>query len=158
MKKTFLLVFFLASAIFAAQIGNGTSIKSLQAFSYEDPFENKASIANTTRLVLVSFDKETGETAAKFFSARPADLLAKNRAVYIADIHRMPAIITLLFARPKMQKYTFPLYLYKKGDAFEKIVPHREGKLTVIFFDEQQKITIIRYIDTSKELEALFVR
>jgi hypothetical protein len=158
MKKIPFLLSLALVPLFAAQISVGSPIASLQAFSYEDPFENRASIANNTRLVLVSFEKETGETAAEFFNARPADLLAKNRAVYIADIHGMPAIITLLFARPKMQKYTFPLRLYNKGDAFEKSVPHREGRLTVIFFDEQQKIASIRYIVTEDELEALFVR
>lgn len=158
MKKLLFSLPFLATALFAAHLHTGAPLKSLQAFRYEDPFKKKVTIADRTRLVLVSFERGTGDTAAAFLNAQSPDLLKRNNAVYIADIHRMPAIITYLFARPKMQKFTFPLYLYNQGDAFEKSVPHKEGKLTVIRFDEQQKIASISYIESSGELKELFAR
>jgi hypothetical protein len=158
MKRLPFLLSLALVPLIAAQLSVGGPIASLQQFAYEDPFEKKATIADHTRLVLVSFEKQSGDIAADFFNARAADLLARNSAVYIADIHKMPAIVTYLFARPKMKKYTFPLHLYTKGEAFEKSVPHKEGKLTVIRFDAEQKVASVRFVGSGKELEALFAQ
>jgi hypothetical protein len=155
MKKLPFLLSLALIPLFAAQISVGSPIASLQRFAYETPFEKKATIADSTRLVLISFEKESGDFAAKFFNARPADLLTRNSAVYIADIHKMPAIVTYLFARPKMKKYTFPLHLYNEGEAFEMSVPHKEGKLTAIRFGNDGTVDSIGYVGSGRELETL---
>jgi len=72
--------------------------------------------------------------------------------IYIGDIHKMPSFITAMFARPKMQKYNFTIYLYNDKN-LDKVIPYKEEHLTLLEFDENHKLINITF---HSDLEDIF--
>jgi len=131
-----------------------TPIKSFDKFSYETPHGKKLKIPHTVKTVVVSYEKDTGKLVNEYLNNKYPPYLAKMNAVFIADIHEMPSIITKLFALPKMRKYKHTIYLNNK-EYFSKFLPPKDEKITIIKF-ENQKVKSIKYISTAQELKKAF--
>jgi len=116
------------------------TLSELQTLSLEDAFEKKVSIPNGTKRIIVSFDKKGNALMSEYLNEQPKGFLDTHNAVYIGDIHKMPAIITYMFARPKMKKYNFTIFLYQ-GEDLASFVPYEEEKVTVLIVDESGNIT-----------------
>ena len=129
-------------------------INSLDRFSYESPHGKKLKIPHTIKTVVVSYEKDTGRLVNNYLNNKYPPYLAKMNAIFIADIHEMPSIITKLFALPKMRKYKHTIYLNNKEN-FSKFLPPKDEKITIIKF-ENQKVKSIKYISTVKELKEAF--
>ena len=63
----------------------------------------------------------------------------------------MPAIVTNMFALPKLQKYKHLIYLHY-SDKLQDAVPNKEQKITLLRV-EDSKIKEISYISTVLELK-----
>lgn len=137
MFKELLLLLGLSISLLAAP---ATTLNELQKLSFEDAFENKVSISNTVSRIIVSFDKKGNALMADFLNTQPKGFLDIQKAVYIGDIHKMPAIITYMFARPKMKKYNFTIFLYE-GEDLASYIPVKEDQVTVLLLDEKGNIT-----------------
>ena len=72
--------------------------------------------------------------------------------MFIADISKMPTVITNTFALPKLRKYKHLIYLHY-NEKFQRAVPHKDGKITLLHVADG-KIENISYISTEKELKA----
>jgi hypothetical protein len=66
----------------------------------------------------------------------------------------MPTVITNMFALPKLRKYKHLIYLHY-SDKFERFVPKKDEKISVLKF-EDQKLKSISYISTKTELSKVF--
>lgn len=124
----------------AAPYAVGEKVESFQAqdaagkaFSF-DP--------GATRFLLVSPDMDTGKKANAALDALGAGYLPGKKAVYVANIHGMPAI-GRKFALPKMRKYAHRIIL---GDdaALMSRFPKQSGKVTVLALSGG-KVASIRY-------------
>ena len=131
-------------------------LKSLNTYKYETPQGRKMKIPKSTRLLIIAFDKDTGALVNEFLDTQDPFFMPKHRAVFIADINKMPTIITNMFALPKLQKYKHLIYLHY-DDQFQDFVPHQEEKLTLIRFKEA-KVESISYISTKEELKAAIAK
>jgi hypothetical protein len=60
--------------------------------------------------------------------------LSQVKAFYVADISAMPAIISRMFAIPKLRELPFPVGLVREA-AQTGDVPRRKGAATVIALD-----------------------
>lgn len=136
----------------AQELTLSTPLQSLNNYVYETPQEKPVFLPTTTELVIVAFEKDTGALANEFFDTQSKTLLEAYDAVFIADIHNMPSIITSLFALPKLKKYKHPIYLHY-DEEFENFIPHQEEKLTILRFKDA-KVSSISYVSTAKELKA----
>jgi len=123
-------------------------------FVFENPNGQKMTIPDTTRTIVVSFEKDTGKLVNGYLETKQTTYLSKHDAVFIADINNMPTIITKLFALPKLREYKHPIYLHFEEE-FEKYVPVMEEQVTVIKL-EDKKVQSISYISTLDELKAVF--
>lgn len=93
-----------------AQTGQLSGMKFLN--QWEKPVE----IKNETKIVLFSYDMGGSDAIkAALDELKVKDLSAKNW-VYVADISNMPALISKMFAMPKMKKYPYAVALDKEGD------------------------------------------
>lgn len=70
--------------------------------------------------------------------------LTKGRVAYIADISRMPSIISYLVAVPRLREYPYPIWLDYEGASTGRL-PASEASVTVIDV-VQGKITGIDFI------------
>jgi hypothetical protein len=124
-----LAVTVLGSALsLAAPYATGQRVDPFQAKDqHEAAFTLKPS---ETRYLLVSHDMETGKKANTALTALGKDYLPGKKAVYVANIHGMPAV-GRMFALPKMKKYTHRIIL---GDDAALIArfPQQAGKVTVL--------------------------
>ena len=86
------------------------------------------------RFLLFSRDMEGGDVLREAVDDQDAASLARVRAVYLADIHRMPGLVARLIAVPRMRGRAYPMLLDRTGEATARL-PDREGHATVIELD-----------------------
>lgn len=124
------------------------------AFTTKDQHEQNYTYPGGARRVIVSFEMGSGKAANGFFEKQPADFLAKQQTVFIANIHGMPGI-GRAFALPKMKKYPHRILL-ADAEGFLARYPEQEDMLTVIELDGKDVITAIRFVNPKKDLAAVF--
>ena len=152
MRLITLFSLFLSTLVQAGTLEVNTPLTSLNNYAYQTPHGRNMKVPNNTKLVIMAFEKDTGALVNDYLNTQNPFYLPKHHAVFIADIHRMPTIITKMFALPKMQKYKHPLYLHYE-EQFENFAPHQEEKVTIIRFEEG-KASSITYINSVQELKA----
>ncbi|GAA5194902.1 hypothetical protein [Ferrimonas gelatinilytica] len=82
-------------------------------------------------------DKAASDVATEALTGVTPEQLAESGIVYVADISAMPAIITKMFAMPKMRKQSFLTLLDNQGAATANF-PAEEGKVSVMRFEAGQ--------------------
>lgn len=151
MLKILLALSITLGVLVAAPIKVGTPLYKLNSFEYETPHGRKMRVSKKTTLVIIAFDKDTGRLVNDYLDTKSPYYLQKKHAVYIADIHKMPDIITTMFALPKLQKYKHLIYLHY-GEIFSQDVPTKNEKVTLLYV-RNAKIDKISFITTKKELQ-----
>jgi hypothetical protein len=136
----------------AAPLKVDSSLNVLDSFKYETPTGREMKIPKKTKLVIVAFEKDTGALVNEYLNTQNPFYLPKNNSVFIADINKMPAVITNMFALPKLQKYKHLIYLHY-GEEFQNTVPNKEQKITLLRVDGS-KIKEISFISSVSELKA----
>ncbi len=114
-----------------ARLGVGATLPPL---SVNDQFDRPVSIDAGTRVLLFAADKAAGDIATEVLRPHP-EVLAQQRLVYLADISGMPAVITRMFALPKMRELPFPVGLVRDA-AVTEALPRQAGALTWIALDQ----------------------
>jgi len=140
------------SLLIAEPFGVDSPLQTLNDYRYETPHGRQMKIPRSTQLVVIAFEKNTGALVNDFLNTQDPFYMSKHRAVFIADINKMPRVITNLFALPKMQKYKHLVYLHY-DEKFQNFVPHKEEKITLARI-EDGKVQSISYISTTEELKA----
>lgn len=148
MKFLFTL-FLILTCTFAQNIER---LKDFNQFNFEDAFKKSVTMPDDTKLVLISFDKKGNSIASEYLKKQEKNFLVHNHFVYIGDIHKMPSLITSLFARPKMQKYNFTVYLFNE-EGLDKVIPYQKGKVTILEFNNASKLVNIHF---KENLETFF--
>jgi hypothetical protein len=148
-KKILFLVLFIFTCTQAKEI---SQLSDFDQFLFEDAFERKVYVPADTQKVLISFDKKSNDIASTYLNNQGKGFLEKNKMIYIGDIHKMPSFVTAMFARPKMQKYNFTIYLYNDKN-LDKVIPYKEEHLTLLVFDENHKLINITF---HSDLEDIF--
>ena len=69
------------------------------------------------RFLLFSRDMEGGDVLREAVDDQDAASLARVRAVYLADIHRMPGLVARLIAVPRMRGRAYPMLLDRACEA-----------------------------------------
>jgi hypothetical protein len=124
----------------------------MPVFTLDDQHEVQATIGKDTRIVVFARDMDAAEIAEEAFSENGARLLADAGAVFVSDIHRMPRIITRLFALPSMRKRPYRMLLDREGVTTADF-PAQEEKVSLIRLDGLE-IKGIEYIDSAAQLRA----
>jgi NADPH-dependent ferric siderophore reductase len=80
--------------------------------------------------------------------------MSRNGAVYVADVSSMPAIITRLFALPKMRERPYRIMLADSTDSVS-FLPRQPHAVTVIRLRDN-KLASIDYVSTEAGLDDSF--
>lgn len=120
--------------------------------SIEDQHGKIGVLNQDVKFVVFIADMDAADISHPFFEAKGQSFLDANGIYYIADIHRMPSIISKLFAIPKMQDYNYRLFLIR-DDQRGQMFPSEEGKVTVIRVNESFLAESIQIVESKKELE-----
>ncbi|MFP8881364.1 MAG: FAD/FMN-containing dehydrogenase [Myxococcota bacterium] len=104
-------------------------------------------IDESIRIIFFAREMEGGAVIRAVLDEEGPDYLEQHRALYVADISGMPAVIARLIAIPKMQKERpYPTLLDRDGTTTAPF-PAEEGRVTVMALDEL-RVTAIDYRDS----------
>lgn len=147
----FLLTFFSLHAL--AEPAGDRIQKITLPESLEDQFGNKTALRNDTRIVIFSAQKDVNEMINEFLGSSGQEYMDRYKIVYIADIHKMPSIITRLFALPRLRDLPYKIFLiYEESIALP--IPRKENMATV-FRIENKIVTETRYAASAEDIRRI---
>jgi hypothetical protein len=83
----------------------------------------------TTRTLLFAADKKASDLVTEVLQPFGADALTARQAVFIADIHAMPALITRMFALPALRQMPFAIGLVRDAALTADLPRNKESGL-----------------------------
>jgi hypothetical protein len=135
------------TAAAAETLKTGDTVKR---FSAKDQHGEAFELNPGINFLIVSFDMSTGKKANAFLASKGGAFLNDLKAVYVSNIHGMPAV-GRLFALPKMRKYPHRIVLADSVDLLSDY-PNQKDKITILALDPNLKITAIYFWDPAKDL------
>jgi len=123
---------------------------TLRPFSLADQHGARASVGEEVRLLLLSRDMGAGDIVKGALGDADQRFLDERRAVYLADVSGMPAMIRRMFALPKMRKRPYRVLIDEDGTVARDF-PRVEGKPTLVLLD-RLRITRIDHPASASEL------
>ena len=117
-----------------------------------DQFDKEFTVEDKDTLVIMAFEKDISVVVNEYLKTKPGTYLASHNAKFISDISTMPALITSIFALPKMKKYPFSVMLI--NDDFGAQFNRKEGMIT-IYILKKHTIEEIRYV-APQEFQLVF--
>ncbi|UYL09243.1 hypothetical protein B9G69_001465 [Bdellovibrio sp. SKB1291214] len=150
MKMAIHLIFFILAGIPAFAVQSGDILPS---FKIQNQFEEPAELNAETKWIIFSSDMKAAKILTEYLNenAKNFDL---SKTLIISDISKMPALVSKMFAIPKMKKYNFKLALDKEGDV-TKAWPRQEGTILVIKVD-QLKVESTENLTTAETVSSFF--
>lgn len=106
----------------------------LEPFELADPHGVAGRIDEGVRLVLFTADMDGGKLVQAALEDAALQDLAAHGAVYIADISRMPALVTRVFAMPSIRRRPYRTLL-DPGPGPSVRMPREAGKVTLLELD-----------------------
>ena len=147
--KKIILALLLVTSLFSSEIKKD---EKLRVFALPDQFGVYHTVDRHTKTYIVSFEKDTGKDVNTFLASKPKDYLQKHDAVFIANISKMPALITKYFAMPKLKKYKHRILLINNED--DNRFRAEDEKIT-IYKLKNSVVQKIFFIDKAKEIEKI---
>lgn len=148
--KYFISLLFLASLAWSKPLDINDTLPTIELL---DQFGNSHTIDRNISKIIISFDKKSSVLANKFISIKKdsVNYLNENNMAFIANITQMPALITKLFAMPKMKKYKHTILLIDDKDNNMFLTKKRHIS---IYHIANAKVKNITYIKGLEELNA----
>jgi len=117
--------------VMAAPVAPGGLLPPL---TITDQHERQVQIDSNTRVVVFAADKAASDIVSYALRPHPS-VLAERRIVYIADISAMPAIVTRMFALPKLRELPFPVGLVRDPQTTAHL-PRKPKEITVVKLED----------------------
>ena len=110
------------------------------------------SFDNSVKRIVMSAEKQSAGMVTELLDNKAASYLKETNTVYLADMHRMPSLITKFVALPQLREKTYDIVLGRE-EADLAAFPREKGCLTLIALKEQ-RIESIKFLCTEDELKA----
>jgi hypothetical protein len=143
----------LSFAAWAAPLVPGAALPALQL---KDQHDKAVSLPVSTRWLLFANEKAVSDMASAVFAAEPAGVLERLHLVYVADISAMPALVTRMFALPKLRELPFPIGLVREPEQVAQTadLPRHAGAATLLRLADERVLEILT-VRTAAELRAV---
>ncbi len=142
----------LALAADAEPLGPYEVGETLAPFALEDQHGVTHRLDEEVALILFSRDMDGGDLLKQALEEAPEGFLESRRALYVADISRMPGLVARLFAIPSMRKRPYAMLLDRTGSTTERF-PHFEGRATILT-TRRNRLTAVQHLQTSDQVRA----
>jgi NADPH-dependent ferric siderophore reductase len=116
----------------------------------KDQHDQPVVIDASTRLVIFTAEKSVSDVVTGVLGAQGKATLAQAHAVLVTDISAMPAMISRMFAVPKLRELPFSMALAREASAVVDL-PRRKGSATVMSLENGQ-VTQVQYLQTEAQL------
>jgi len=90
------------------------------------------------QLVVFAAERKPGDWAQEVIEKAHLAAVKDGRMALVLDIHRMPSLVTSMFAMPSFRARPFPILLAREGPQVSAVafLPHKEATVTVISLTE----------------------
>ena len=105
--------------------------QALAPITATDQHDRPWRIEPTTRIVLFAADKAASDLVTEALRERGAEVLRERQAVFLADIHAMPSLVTRLFALPALRELPFAIGLARDA-ALSAGIPRYKAQVTLV--------------------------
>ena len=122
----------------------------LAPIALEDQHGQPGGVDAGTRAVLLSRDMDGGALVRGALASDGAARLEHAGAVYVADVHAMPALIRRLFAIPRMRERPYRVLLDLDGGPTARL-PAEAGKATWLRLDSL-RVVEVRFLTSADEV------
>lgn len=133
----------------AAEVGD-----TLKPFTLNDQHDQAYSLDAGTRVLLAAGDMDGAKLIKAAIEAEPKGYLEARHAVFVANVQRMPALISKLFAVPAMRDYNYRVVLDRDG----QVVPDyavAESQVLLLQLDNGKLVSKTAFSDAEALREAL---
>jgi hypothetical protein len=121
-----------------------------------DQFDKPYTFNEQTQTLLVARSMDAAKLVTGALQDKPEGFLEARKTVFVADIHKMPALISKMFAVPGMRAYSYRIML----DRDARVVPRYEGDIDKVLWLQVQNGRLIKQqqFSSSDELRAALER
>jgi enoyl-CoA hydratase/carnithine racemase len=120
--------------------------------SFQTQHDETFVVGPPVRLVLITHDMGAGDVAKAVLAEHDAASLAARGAVYVADIARMPGLVSRFVAIPRMRNRPYPVLLDREA-ATARAFGVEDGAVTAVWLDDG-RITRLERLRTEAALRA----
>lgn len=142
-----------------AQTAGATAVavgQTLPSLSLKDQHDKPWQITPSTRLVMFAAGRKASNLAQAVLQALPNDQLTRKNAAYLADMSKMPGIITRTFALPTLREFPYVMGV-SLDEATLAAWPRQPDAVTLIELN-QSVVKSIRFVTTEADLRAALER
>ncbi|MDN7143891.1 FAD/FMN-containing dehydrogenase [Pseudomonas sp. JQ170] len=126
----------------------------LAPWTLQDQHDQAYSLNDQTRILLVARTMDGAKLVKAALADRPKGYLEERNAVFVADIQRMPALISKLFAIPAMRDYSYRVLLDREGSVATRYAG-AEDKVLWLQLDKGQVVAQREYATAQELRQAL---
>lgn len=124
--KTWLLLGLVLLASGAQALETG---ERLPPWTLNDQFERSYTLDDQLRILLVARSMDSAKLLGAALEGQPKGYLEARRALFVADISRMPGLIGKLFAIPAMRDYSYRVLLDREAQVVPQYAAPEQGVL-----------------------------
>ena len=106
----------------------------LRPFAIEDQHGARGEVDGRVRVLVFTRDMDGGEVVKQALADTSQAFLDRRHVVYVADISRMPGVISTLVAVPRMRRRPYRVLLDRDG-ASTRDLPYETGRPTVLVLE-----------------------
>ncbi|WP_136476896.1 FAD/FMN-containing dehydrogenase [Pseudomonas sp. DG56-2] len=128
--------------------------EQLTPWTLLDQYDQAYSLNDQTRTLLVASNMDGAKLVKAALEDRPKGYLEARNTVFVADIQRMPALISKLFAIPAMRDYSYRVLLDRDGSVATRYAP-AEDKVLWLQLDKGQVVSQREYTSADELRQAL---
>jgi hypothetical protein len=121
-----------------------------------DQFDKPYTFNEQTQTLLVARSMDAAKLVNGALQDKPEGFLEARKTVFVADIHKMPALISKMFAVPGMRAYSYRIML----DRDARVVPRYDGDIDKVLWLQVQHGRLVKQqqFSSSDELRAALER
>lgn len=108
--------------------------QTLNTIQFEDQHGTPIALNESVTWMIFSHHNDGAKLVKEAIDRAGLTDFAQYNGLYVADISRMPALVTRLFAMPAMRKYEFTMALDPDGDLSQGL-PREAEQVTLVKLD-----------------------
>lgn len=107
---------------------------------------------NSVKSIIMSAEKQSAGMVTDWLDSKPANYLKDTNTVYLADMHRMPSLITKFVALPQLREKAYDIVLGREEADLAQF-PREKGCLTFMTIKEKS-IESLKFVCSEHELKS----
>jgi len=123
--------------------------------NFTDQYERNLLIQKTTEWIFFAPDHAASEIMNQVLEGKEQHELAQKNMVYLADISKMPSLVSRFVALPNMQKLKYSIGLGQDAQTLA-MFPRQKASVTILRL-ESWRVVEIRFSQDSHKLKDLLV-